>query len=297
MRLNYAQNIYQYFETFCKDFIINGNSILSETQNILNATTLQNCFTNYVENFKEGGDGFGNKIKEQFINADLPTKLVFAHAEWLWGFAVNDISVWRKKEQTKRTTGLTDQDLKDIYPEGFGSAGMYHKNNKYYEIKFVLYLIEFLYQKAQETKNITAEELSNWTESFCLYHKYGQEFDPYIVPEETRKNIPDRSLAISNILLYVSKPDKYERIASDTHKRDIVNGFKGLLDDTDEIKEKTTDEKSIDKESLIGNIINRIKTIQIIANFPEELKENDKSRFGTRVNNIHIGLNDLKKLI
>jgi hypothetical protein len=71
-----------------------------------------------------------------------------------------------------------------------------------------------------------------------------------------------------------------------------------LIDAKPNLKiEKTTDEKSIDKESLIGNIINRIKTIQIIANFPEELKENDKSRFGTRVNNIHIGLNDIKKLI
>lgn len=61
--------------------------------------------------------------------------------------------------------------------------------------------------------------------------------------------------------------------------------------------EKTEDEKSIDKESLIGNIINRIRTIQVIANFPEELTENDKSKFGTRIKNIHIGLNDLNKLI
>ena len=41
----------------------------------------------------------------------------------------------------------------------------------------------------------------------------------------------------------------------------------------------------------------RIKTIQIIANFPEESKKNDKSRFVTRVHNIQIGLNDFKKLI
>ncbi|MCB9365183.1 MAG: AAA family ATPase [Flavobacteriales bacterium] len=257
MRLSYAENIYQYFKTFCDEFIIQGNSILSDTPNVLNTTTLQNCFTNYVENFKEGGDSFGAKIKTQFTNADLPTKLVFAHAEWLWGFAVNDISVWRKKEQTKRTTGLSDQDLKDIYPDGFGSAGMYHKNNKYYEIKFVLYLIEFLFQKAQENENITADELSNWTEAFCLYHKYGQEFDQYIIPEETKKNIPDWSLATSNILLYVSKPDKYERIASDTHKRDIVNGFKGLLDVTDEIKEKTTDEKIFLIREKLTSLVNR----------------------------------------
>jgi hypothetical protein len=63
------------------------------------------------------------------------------------------------------------------------------------------------------------------------------------------------------------------------------------------ITEKTEDENSIDKESLIGNIINRIKTIKIISSFPEELFDNDKSRFSVRIENIHIGLNDLKKLI
>jgi hypothetical protein len=61
--------------------------------------------------------------------------------------------------------------------------------------------------------------------------------------------------------------------------------------------EKTEDEKSVDTESLIGNIINRIKTVKVIANLPDELIENDRSNFKTRVKNIHIGLNDLKKLI
>ena len=61
--------------------------------------------------------------------------------------------------------------------------------------------------------------------------------------------------------------------------------------------EKTEDEKYVDTESLIGNVINRIKTVKVIANLPEELIENDRSNFKTRVKNIHIGLNDLKKLI
>lgn len=60
---------------------------------------------------------------------------------------------------------------------------------------------------------------------------------------------------------------------------------------------KTEDEKEVDRESLTGNIINRIKTVKVIANLPEELSENDKSNFTTRVKNIKIGLNDLKKLI
>ncbi|MDN3687400.1 McrB family protein [Cyclobacterium jeungdonense] len=243
MRLHYAEDVYEHLQTFLSEFIIQRNSILSNTPNVLTRATLQNCFKNYVENFKGGGESFGSKVKAQFKDADLETKLVFAHAEWLWGFAVRDISVWRKQEQTKRTTGLSNEELKDVYPEGFGNAGMYHKNNKYYEIKFVLYLIELLFQKAQENEDISVKDLATYTEAYCLWHKYKQELEEYEIPESTKENIPDWSLATSNILLYVSNPDEYERIASDTHKRDIVNGFKSLLPDDEETKEKTTDEK------------------------------------------------------
>lgn len=111
MKLDFAEDIYAHFKTFMNEFIIKGNSILSDHDNVLNTSTLKNCFTNYVENYKEGGDSFGSKIQSQFTEADLETKLVFAHAEWLWGFAVDDISIWRKKEQTKRTTGLSNEDL------------------------------------------------------------------------------------------------------------------------------------------------------------------------------------------
>lgn len=243
MRLDFAEDIYAHFNTFLSEFIIKKNSILSEHSDVLNSTTIQNCFVNYVENFKGGSESFDNKIKEQFLNADLETTLVFAHAEWLWGYAVDDISVRRKKEQTERTTGLKNDDLKNVYPEGFGSAGMYHKNNKYYEIKFVLYLIKLLFQKTEENKDITVEDLAKYTETYCLWHKYKQVVQDFDLPDSTKENIPDGSLATSNIILYVSNPDEYERIASDTHKRDIVNSFKSLLPNDYETTEKTIDEK------------------------------------------------------
>jgi len=257
MRLDFAEDIYAHFKTFLSEFIIEGNSILSDQDNVLNTSTLKNCFNNYVENYKEGGESFGSKIQAQFKEADLETKLVFAHAEWLWGFGVMDISVWRKKEQTKRTTGLSNEDLKDVYPEGFGNAGMYHKNNKYHEIKFVLYLIQLLFEKAQEDANITVEDLECYTEAYCLWHKYKQELEGYEVPESIKVNIPDWSLATSNILLYVCNPDEYERIASDTHKRDIVNGFKSLLPDDDEANEKTTDEKIYLIREALGKYVDK----------------------------------------
>lgn len=79
----------------------------------------------------------------------MPTRLVFAHAEWLWSFAVDDIKITTKKGYVKRITNLNDEELVDaIYPLGFGSAGQWHTNNKYDEIKFILIVIRFIRQKS-----------------------------------------------------------------------------------------------------------------------------------------------------
>jgi hypothetical protein len=103
------------------------------------------------------------------------------------------------------------------------------------------------------------------------------------INQETQKHLSKQlSTAALKEYIYLGKPNLVEKIINAIPKSST---------------EKTADENYIDKESLIGNIINRIKTVKVIANLPEDLRDNDKSRFGTRINNIHIGLNDLKKLI
>ena len=70
------------------------------------------------------------EIREQFKNADRKTCLVFAHAEWLWSFAVTDLTIERKRSYTKRMLSINEQEdrsIKEVFPHGFGRAGMYHK--------------------------------------------------------------------------------------------------------------------------------------------------------------------------
>ena len=59
---------------------------------------------------------------------------------------------------------------------------------------------------------------------------------------------------------------------------------------------KIIDIDIVDKDSLISNLINKIKTIHIISSFPENLENDNKGNFITRVNNITSSLNELKKL-
>jgi 5-methylcytosine-specific restriction protein B len=244
MRHTAAEDVYRLYNRFLEVFLLQGDSILSDDIRILTPQAIQNCLVNYVDNYKVGGESFGDKVKVQFKNADLSTRLVFAHAEWLWAFAVTDISVSTKKETTKRTTELDDSRLKDMYPRGFGSAGMYHKNNKYEEIKFILLLFRFLKDKI-DGKDITATaELTNWIERICLFQKYGQEDSDYELSEQFKNEIAGETLATCNILLHVAKPDDYERIASDTHKRQIVDSFSGLLTEQElNNKNQNTDQK------------------------------------------------------
>ena len=111
MRQSEAEDVYALFSQFTEDFLIRGNSILTSDKGILNDKSIANCFSCYVEDFRKGGDSYDEKVIEQFKNADKNTKLVFAHAEWLWAYSVTDKTQWRKREFTKRTTGISDESL------------------------------------------------------------------------------------------------------------------------------------------------------------------------------------------
>ncbi len=103
------------------------------------------------------------------------------------------------------------------------------------------------------------------------------------INKKTKKHLSNQlSTNALEEFIYLGKPNLVEKLLNAYSNKNIL---------------KTVDEKHVERESLTGNIINRIKTVKVIANLPEELSENDKSNFTTRINNIKIGLNDLKKLI
>jgi len=244
MKQEHAKDVYRLYDLFIEEFLIKGNSILSINHNdILTESSIADCFEKYVKNFNAEKGNFNQKVEGQFKEADLSTRLVFAHAEWLWAFAVHDIGIDKKKYYTRRNTQLNDEELvKDVYPkEGFGSAGQWHTNNKYHEIEFNLILIKLIFELRQKGKINNTQDVKNWIENVCLYKKYSTETENYLIPDEIKDLLPKNSLSLTNILTYTSNPDKYERIASNSHKNQIVTSFWGLLED--EEKRLTQDEK------------------------------------------------------
>ena len=232
MRQDHCKDIYELYDVFIDTFLFKGNSILSNHQGILNQESTSNCIDRYINNYDDGVEKFDNKIQIQFSEAPINTKLVFAHAEWLWAYSVYDISQEKKKHYTLRTTGLTDQEVnQEVYPRGFGSAGQWHTNNKYHEIKFNLLLIDFIRNKINNSEITSVEQAKKWIEHICLFLAYEEESEDYKIPQNFKDALPEDKLAVANILPYNGNPDKYERIASGTHKNKLYNSFKGLLTD------------------------------------------------------------------
>ena len=232
MRQDHCKDIYELYDVFIDTFLFKGDSILSNHQGVLNQESTSNCIDRYINNYDDGVEKFDNKIQIQFSEAPINTKLVFAHAEWLWAYSVYDISQEKKKHYTLRTTGLTDQEVnQEVYPRGFGSAGQWHTNNKYHEIKFNLLLIDFIRNKINNSEITSVEQAKKWIEHICLFLAYEEESEDYKIPQNFKDALPEDKLAVANILPYNGNPDRYERIASGTHKNKLYNSFKGLLTD------------------------------------------------------------------
>lgn len=62
-------------------------------------------------------------------------------------------------------------------------------------------------------------------------------------------------------------------------------------------EEEGTDEIKSDDHELISSLINKIKTLQLIAQFNKNFESDNKSLFEVRLKNIKTGLKELKQLL
>jgi len=269
---SYGLQVHSIYRKFAERFILQGNCLFTIDENILTPENLSQCFDRYVVNYLEDKSSFENKIERQFGDASPETWAVFAHAIWLWSYAAGDIN-----EQTKRARmeqifkDLTAPDVHEVFCWGFGYAGTYHKNNKYNEVRFNLILIKFLRDKVNAGAIVSVEDVLDWTERLCIYQKYEQEDPAFAIPDEVKAMVSGRAVAMCNILCYVAKPDRYERIASDDHKWQIVNSFSGLL------SAEELDSESLNRDEKIALIRNQIA--QIIGNKEFDFYDEDDVAF------------------
>lgn len=247
--------LYTIFGKFIEKCLIGSNSLLTNDQNCCTEENINECIKCFVLNYKDDKRNFEEKIKEQFNKASNEVKLVFAHANWLWAFSVNDMTAFGKKKAVQicmpDDTTLNDKiDDISLFPaQGFGSAGTYHKQNKYWEIVSILKLLKWI--KTSITTQTTAESIIDEIEKICIFSKYDTSENPQEKWQKDFREIKN-SCAIFNIFLYLCKPELYERIASDNHKYRIVDSFSSLLDNGDIIE--NTDKKVFEIRNKINEL-------------------------------------------
>lgn len=241
------QHLYDILDSFIDTCLIKDDSILDTSIGIFNLDNINTCITLFVDDFKDGKRNYQEKINEQFSSASDEVKLVFAHANWLWSFSVNDMT--QKGKMNSVQICMPEKNIPNDYnnvplfpKEGFGSAGSYHKQNKYWEIVANLKLLKWI---KSDNSLTTKEAIKDKIVEICLFAKYDETETPTSDWQIDIRKI-ENSCAMFNILLYLSKPDKYERIASDNHKRKIFESFNPLI--LDIIKEDSL--SNIDEQLL-----------------------------------------------
>lgn len=254
MKRDFLEPLYNCFDNFIAKYLISKNSFLTDEQSILNSDYLAEAINCFVENYDDSNASFEDKVSKQFDQASEQCKLNFAHAEWLWCFSVGDISQWRKEDYIFRRIDIPAKDFQpNIFPITFGHAGQWHTNNKYWEIVFCLRLIKILNLYQIDNSVTDVLQIKNAIKEFCNHIKYDLELDLLKGYYDVIEPLKIRKYAMSNIMLYLSNPEKHERIASDNHKQRIVNSFHSLENDGYELL--TIDERILAIRSEVSRLV------------------------------------------
>ncbi|WP_175489355.1 McrB family protein [Neolewinella agarilytica] len=227
--------VHDNFERFVYDFLFLGNSILTKDKNIATSEAVAEVFECFVKNYIEGAESFEAKQKAQFAGASYNAKLLFAHALWLWSFAVSDISPAKKRSYVEEILDGESFDLlPDLFSGGIGSGGLHHTQKKFEEILFVVKLILYTRKHHQQfqgkERQNTSYNIRDWIADVCLYAIYKV---PLVAHEFAHQDVDqivlNEQLAMSNILMHLAWPNRHERIFSAKHKRDLVATFDSFL--------------------------------------------------------------------
>lgn len=254
MRRDFLEPLYNCFDSFLSTYIIAKNSFLTNESAVLLTSYIEEIHARFIDDYKDSKTSFEDKFLLQFNEATYESKLNFAHAEWLWCFSVGDISQWRKEDYIFKRIGAPVEKLRfDLFPETFGHAGQWHTNNKYWEITFCVQLIDILSVYQNDNKITEVHKLKVAIEELCNHIKYEGTLNKLSKYEDKIKKLSGRTYAMSNILLYLVNPEKYERIASDNHKNRVVNSFTALEKDGE--NDLTIDERILNIRLAIATLI------------------------------------------
>lgn len=227
MKREADEEVYELYDSFISSFFIEKKDYFDGNDRaLLTKENLKECKKRFIDNFgKDKEHNFADKSKVQFAGASEDVKRLFSHAIWLWGFSVNE---------TKNCDLIYIENTKK--PQyGFANSGQYHLTNKFGEVSFCLRLFEAIFeeilnQKKNTDKKVTVEEVKEYIVKICLCCAYRDQIEAFKSYKDTEiVSTYSTKISMINILLYLSCPNDYERIVSQSHKQKIANCFDWLV--------------------------------------------------------------------
>lgn len=266
-----------------------------DDDDILNKESIEYLVDNFIEQGLDGDKGisFINKIELQLkgivkigskdvskdlsypenINDDDNQKKVqreaievLAHCIWLWRLVPSNGVMNSTIKGVKEVLNL-DESLKNLdfrgnpffneKIEGIAKTGTYYNTNKPFELAFVIKFLHAYLAKLNNKSeiNLLNDLVNNCDKKDCeIYIKTVGKLTKdglQTVEEETVY----KTASIFNALLFFFDPDNYEAIVSNSHKKEIVEAFKYLLDNecTDKFKPEIDWKLKCIKKELIKN--------------------------------------------
>ncbi|HEY1060060.1 MAG TPA: AAA family ATPase [Daejeonella sp.] len=252
--------VYELFDAFISTCILTNDSFLTDEKDVITLKAIDDCIDRFIVKVIEGKDSFENKIRRQFDGAPYETVLSFAHVNWLWCMSPGDFQKSYKKNVASWILGDAKRVpiKEDIYPDGgFGDAGPSIKFRKHKEISFLLLVMKQLKLKVADQSINTLDDAKKMIENMCLESRFNWDSEHSgIVDDTVWKHTPEGKLAMYNILLHLSNPDKYEPVASDSHKDRIRNAFNIFIEEAPaDIKAKNREEQILYIRGIVAEIL------------------------------------------
>jgi len=218
---------YQAFDRFINEFLINRKSAVTTHSDVLDLeSALDDIEERFVGGYDDSKQDFEAKVKQQFNDASINTKLVFANVEYLWSMPVENISARKKKAYVERwfkgqVIADTEQQAFFNYPHTIANPGSWYLRNKYNELLAIFRLIAILHKE---------NALSNYqgikSQLAMLCHQA-----IYDGIEESSRFSVSVVCGVHNAIMHMSNPYQYESIISEGHKKKIVDVFEHLIPD------------------------------------------------------------------
>lgn len=226
---------YELFDSFVEVFLVGKKNFFKDGTAAYSLQDLVKVREDYVDNFKNEKKSFDDKFKEQTEGLSPKNKEILGHAAWLWSFAVFDMTKRGKASSVAELVGIGQGDEFDSliaakFPkQGIGSAGQWHKQNKYWEIRFNILLFKLIWELEEkgDPRVADAAAIKSLIRDLVYRLKYDRdaavsEFG-WLDPEN------DRALVMYNLFLHLCDPESFERIFSNQHKRKICEAFSFLV--------------------------------------------------------------------